>query len=127
MTLRKLFRPTWPQAFTLALIAAGATGYAAVLRYQAIEVAAVSLACDAGGTGWLCTGRKIALAFSQSGAFGGIALASAALNMIRPSVVLVAIGLLTAAFGLVLYNTATSAVAVALIALSLARPAPEPE
>ena len=102
-------------------------GYASLQRYTAIEVSAVSLACDAGRSDWLCLGRKVVLAFSQSSVFGVVAFASAALNLIRPSIVLVAIGILAAGFGLVLYNTSLSALAVALLALSLARGAPEPE
>lgn len=124
---RRTFRPTLAQGLGLALLVAGAIGYAALLRYRAIEVAAVALACDAGSSNWLCPGRKVVLAFSQSSAFGAIALGAAILNLLRPSIVLTGLALIAASFGLVLYNTATSAVAVALLAFSLARPSPEPE
>lgn len=124
---RDLFRPSWRAAGVLACLVAGAIAYAAALRYLAIEKSSVALACDAGASGWLCAGRRVVLAFSQSSAFGLIALGAAVLNLIRPSIVLTALALLSASFGLVLYNTATSAVAVGLLCLSLARPVPEPE
>ena len=59
--------------------------------------------------------------------FGFVALGAALLNLLRPSLVLCALALIAAGFGLVLYNAALSALAVALLILSLARPAPEPE
>lgn len=126
-TSRRLFTLSWRTLALLGVVAAAAIGYAAMLRYMAIEKSAVALACDGGSTYWMCGSRKIALAFSQSSAFGAIALAAALLNLLRPSPVPAGIALLFAGFGLVLYNTATSAVAVAIILLSLARPEPEPE
>ncbi len=124
---QELFRPNWKQAAILVALVAGSIAYAAALRYLAIEKSAVALACDAGASGWLCSGRKVVLAFSQTSAFGLIALGAAALNLMRPSIVLSAVALVAASFGLVLYNTATSAVAVGLLTLGLARPVPEPE
>jgi hypothetical protein len=123
----RLFRPSFNQIALLAGIAVCAVGYAMTLRYYAIEYSPVALACDSGGGYWICPSRKIALAFSQAGAFGIIAVAAAVLALLRPAVVFWAIGLLAAGFGLVLYNTASSALAVALLLFSLSRPAPEPE
>jgi hypothetical protein len=57
--------------------------------------------------------------------FGWVALIAAALNLLRPSIVLLAIGIAAAAFGIVLYNVNLSALAAALLVLSLARPASE--
>jgi hypothetical protein len=54
-------------------------------------------------------------------------LAAAVLNLVRPSIVLVAIGIAAAGFGLVLHNAALSGLAAALLILSLARPAPAAE
>ena len=51
----------------------------------------------------------------------------ALLNLLRPSLVLFAVALAAAGFGIVLYNIALSALAVGLLILSLARPAPEPD
>jgi hypothetical protein len=59
--------------------------------------------------------------------FGLLALAVAALNLLRPSLVLVALTLAVAAFGVVLHNVDLSALAVGVLILSLARPAPAPE
>lgn len=122
-----IWRPSVRQALVIAATTIGALGYAATLRYLAIEDSSVALTCDGGGSHWLCGSRKVALAFSQSSAFGAVALAAALLNLVRPSVVLVSAAILSAGFGLVLYNTATSAIAVAFLVLSLARSAPEPE
>jgi hypothetical protein len=44
------------------------------------------------------------------------------LNVVRPSIVLFAVALAASAFGIVLYNVPLSALAVALLILSLARP-----
>jgi hypothetical protein len=59
--------------------------------------------------------------------FGIVALAVAALNLLRPSLVLAAVALAAACFGVVLHNLDLSGIAVALLILSLARPAPAPE
>jgi hypothetical protein len=59
--------------------------------------------------------------------FGWIALGAALLNLVRPSIVLVALALAAAGFGLVLHNANLSALAVALLILSLARRASTPE
>jgi hypothetical protein len=56
-----------------------------------------------------------------------VALGAALLNLIRPSVVLCVVALVAAAFGIVLYNVTLSALAIAILILSLARAAPEPE
>jgi hypothetical protein len=56
--------------------------------------------------------------------FGGVALAVALLNLLRPSVVLVAVALAAAAFGVVLHNPDLAALAAGVLMLSLARPAP---
>ena len=52
------------------------------------------------------------------------ALAAALLNLLRPSIVLVAFTLAVAAFGVVLHNADLSSLAVGVLILSLARPAP---
>jgi hypothetical protein len=54
-----------------------------------------------------------------------VAFAAALLNLVRPSLVLVTVALAGAGFGLVLHNADLSGLAVALLILSLARPAPE--
>ena len=59
------------------------------------------------------------------GAFGWVALIAAGVQLWRPNVVAFATGLVFALLGLVLYNTRASALAVALLVLSLARPWPK--
>ena len=58
------------------------------------------------------------------GVFGWIALAAAALNLLRPSIFLMTIAIAAAGFGLVLHNADLAGLAAALLILSLARPAP---
>lgn len=124
---RALFKPTPRQTAVLAVTAGCALAFAMAMRYLAIENTPLGLACDAGDPDLLCATRKSVIVFSQASVFGLVALASAAMNLLRPSPVLCAVSLACAAMGLVLYNTPASAVAVAALALSLARPLPEPE
>jgi hypothetical protein len=53
-----------------------------------------------------------------------VALIASAIQLWRPNVVAFGIGLAFALLGLVLYNTRVSALAIALLVLSLARPWP---
>jgi hypothetical protein len=120
---RPLFLPTARQTNWLLVIGFLSVGYALYLRYTAIEVPVVALACQAGLETWLCFARKIATALFQHSVFGAIAVGAAVLNLLRPSIVLVAVALAAAAMGIVLYNATLSAFAIALLILSLARPA----
>jgi hypothetical protein len=119
----RLFLPTARQTNWLLTIGFFAVGEALYLRYLAIEYAPVSLACQAGLKSWLCTTfRSVIILFNHS-AFGWIALSAAGLNLLRPSIVWVSIALAAAGFGLVLHNADLSGLAVALLIMSLARPA----
>jgi len=109
----------------LAIIAALGLGYGFYLRYGLIEQSAIGIACESDGTGWLCATRRTAIALFTPQAFGITALGAAALNLLHPSVVFWAVAMLAAGAGIVLYNVALSALAIALLILSLARPAPE--
>ncbi len=124
---RQTYRPTAKQ--TVWLLAVGALAIAAALyvRYRIIEVSTVGLACDGGMQAWQCTVRKGATAMFNNSVFGYAALVIGALNLVHPSVVLLTLGLLTGGAGVVLYNGALSALGLALLILSLARPAPEPD
>jgi hypothetical protein len=124
---RPLFRPTLRQAALLAALTLAALCHAMIVRYFAMENTPVALACDADLQGWLCASRQLALVLHNPPIFGITALIVAVLNLVRPSVTLCAVGLIAAAYGLVIYNTPMSALAVALLCLCLARPAPEPE
>lgn len=123
----RLFLPSASQVNWLLAIGFLAVGQALYLRYLAIEYAPVALACQAGLDTWLCATFRLTIALFNHSAFGFLAVIAAALNLLRPSIVLVAVGLAAASFGLVLHNANLAGLAVALLILSLARPAPTPE
>jgi len=124
---RQPFLPTARQLNWLLAVGFLSLGEALYLRYLAIENSTVSLACQAGLDTWLCTAFRLTIVLFTYQVFGGAALAAALLNLLRPSVVLVAVALAAAAFGIVLHNADLSALAAGLLMLSLARPAPAPE
>jgi len=123
----QLFRPTARQTNWLLLLTLLSLGEALYLRYLAIEYAQVSLACQAGLDTWLCATFRLVIVLFNYSAFGWIALGAALLNLLRPSILLVAVALAATAFGLVLHNANLAGVAAALLMLSLARPAPAAE
>ncbi|TKT73336.1 hypothetical protein YH63_018970 [Afipia massiliensis] len=99
-------------------------GYALYLRYLAIEFAQVRLECDAGLQTMLCKTRLTMTYLFKNYVFGITALVVALLHVIRPSIVTLTIGLIAACFGVVLYNIGLSGVAIGLLILGFARPAP---
>jgi hypothetical protein len=119
----QLFLPTARQLNLLLIVGFLSLGYALYFRYLVIEQSTVGLACEAGLQTWLCSTRRIVLALFKHSVFGIAALAAAVMNLIRPSVLIFALGLAAAGFGLVLYNGGLSGLAVPLLILSLARPA----
>ena len=123
----KLFLPSARAINYLLIVGFCSIGYALYLRYMAIENTPVGLACGTGLNTWLCFSRKIAAALFDNSAFGIAALIIAAINLLRPSLLLFGLALATACFGVVLYNVNLSALAAALLVLSLARRAPEPD
>jgi|SRR5215510_11141468 len=122
-----LFLPTARQINVVLIVGFLSLGYALYFRYLVIEQSSVGLACEAGLSTWLCLTRRIVIALFGHSAFGIAAMAAAVLNLIRPSLLLFALGLAAAGFGLVLYNGGLSGLAVPLLILSLARPAPAAE
>lgn len=122
---RPLFRPTRRQAACLTALALAALTYGLGTRYWVIEQSAVGIACEGSGASWLCANRRAAIALFTPQAFGIAALGVALINLLRPSVVFWALALIAGGAGIVLYNTALSALAIALLILSLARPVPE--
>ena len=121
------FAPTARQTNWLLIIGFVSFGYALYLRYLVIEQALVGQACDSGLDTWLCLARLLVTRLFNHDVFGAIALGAAVLQLIRPSIALLAIALAATGFGIVLYNVGLSALAAALLILSLARPAGEPE
>ena len=123
---RRLFLPTAHQTNWLVVIAFLSLGEALYLRYQAMENSVVSIACQGGLGTWLCATFRLAIVLYNHQVFGGIALGVALLNLIRPSLILFAVALAAAAFGVVMHNADLSALAAGVLILSFARPAPTP-
>jgi hypothetical protein len=99
-------------------------GYALYLRYLAVEFSTVALACDAGLQTMICKIRLLITYLFRNSVFGLTALVIAVLHVMRPSIVLLTAGLVAAGFGIVLYNIALSGLAIGLLILGFARPAP---
>ena len=119
------FRLTPYQVQWLLIVGFMTVGYALYLRYLAIEFSTVALACDAGlHQTMLCKTRLLVTYLFRNSVFGIAALVIAALHLIRPSIVLLTGGLIAAGFGIVLYNIGLSGVAIGLLILGFARPAP---
>jgi len=122
--MRPLFLPTARQTNWLLIVGFLSLGQALYLRYMALENNTVALACQDGLQTWLCTTFRLTIVLFNFGVFGWAALIVAFLNLLRPSVVLVAAALAASAFGVVLHNADLAALAVGFLILSLARPAP---
>jgi hypothetical protein len=118
------FRLTPYQVQWVMLVGFVTVGYALYLRYFAIEFSTVALACDAGLQTVLCKSRTLMTSLFQNSVFGIAALVIAVLHIIRPSIVLLTGGLIAAGFGIVLYNIGLSGLAIGLLILGFARPAP---
>ena len=99
-------------------------GYALYVRYLAIEFSPVALACDAGTQTMLCKARALSTVLFKNSVFGITALVIAVLNLTRPSIVLLTVGLIAAGLGIVLYNVVPSGLAIGLFIMGFARPAP---
>ena len=124
---RRPFTPTARQLNVLLAVGFLSVGYALYLRYLAIEYSPVGLACQAGLQTWLCATRRVVTVLFNHSVFGWVALASALLHVLRPSMVLLVIALAATGFGIVLYNVGLSSVAASLLILALARPQPAEE
>src|SRR6195952_4534772 len=120
------FRLTPLQVQWLLIVGFVTVGYALYLRYLAIEFSSVALACDAGLPTVMCKTRILATYLFRNSVLGGVALVIALLHVIRPSIVLLTAGLIAAGFGIVLYNITLSGLAIGLLILGFARPAPAP-
>ena len=123
--MRATFRPTGPQAIVLAILTLGALGLALYVRYGVIQNSAIGVGCDYGPAAWFCPLRTGVIRAYSLGVFGWVSLAIATINLMRPSVAVLAAGLVVAAFGIVLYseNVLLAGIAVGLMVLAFARPA----
>src|SRR5258708_13533474 len=120
------FRLTPYQVQWLLVVGFVTVGYALYLRYLAIELSSVALACDAGLQTMLCKTRVLATTLFRNSVFGVVALIIATLHLIRPSIVLLTGGLIAAGFGIVLYNIRLSGVALRPVFFGFAPPPPPP-
>jgi hypothetical protein len=118
------FRLTPYQVQWLMVVGFVTLGYALYLRYLVVEFSTVALACDAGLQTLPCKARALSTVLFKNSVFGLTALVVAALNFIRPSIVLLTVGLIAACLGIVLYNIVLSGLAIGLFILGFARPAP---
>lgn len=118
------FRLTPYQVQFLLVVGFVTVGYALYLRYLAVEFSTVALACDAGLQSMLCKTRALATYLFKNSVFGITAMIIAVLHVMRPSILLLTLGLIAAGSGIVLYNIALSGIAIGLLILGFARPAP---
>ena len=118
------FRLTPYQVQFLLVVGFVTVGYALYLRYLAVELSTVALACDAGLQSMLCKSRTLATYLFKNSVFGITAVVIAVLHVMRPSIVLLTGGLIAAGLGIVLYNIVLSGLAIGLLILGFARPAP---
>ena len=118
------FRLSPYQVQWLLIVGFVTVGYALYLRYLAIELSSVALACDAGLQTLACKSRVVATTLFKNSVFGATALVIAVLHVMRPSIVLLTGGLIAAGLGIVLYNIVLSGLAIGLLILGFARPAP---
>jgi hypothetical protein len=118
------FRLTPYQVQFLLVVGFVTVGYALYLRYLAVEFSTVALACDAGLQTMLCKSRALATYLFKNSVFGIVALIVATLHVMRPSIATLTVGLIAAGFGIVLYNVVLSGIAIGLLILGFARPAP---
>jgi hypothetical protein len=121
---KKPFRLTPYQVQFLLVVGFVTVGCALYVRYLAIEFSQVALACDAGLQTLVCKSRSVATVLFKNSVFGIVALVVATLNLMRPSIVLLTVGLIAAGLGIVLYNVVLSGLAIGLLILGFARPAP---
>jgi hypothetical protein len=123
----KLFFPSARATNYLLIVGFCSLGYALYIRYLAIEQSTVGLACAAGLDTWLCLSRRIVVTLFENSVFGWAALIVAAVNLLRPTLLVFAVALCLACLGVVLYNSGLSSLAFGLLILSFARRSPEPD
>ncbi|MFG1358113.1 hypothetical protein [Xanthobacter pseudotagetidis] len=119
-----LFRPGPRTLNWLIPLGMGTVGWALYIRYLVLEPALVRLACEAGLESAQCYTRTAVLALYNWDVFGAIALAAAAVQLIRPSLPAFAVALAFSGLALVFHNELAGALAAMALMLSFARPGP---
>src|SRR5260221_11225695 len=94
------FRLTPYQVQWLLIVGFVTVGYALYLRYLAIELSTMALACHAGLKTMLCKTRLLATTLFPNSVFRVVALIIATLPLIRPSLVWLTGGLSPAGLGI---------------------------
>ena len=122
MAERRPFLPTARKTNWLLIVGFISFGYALYIRYLIIEQARVGIACGADPGTWVCWTRAAAIPLFRNSIFGGVAVGLALLHLLRPSLMLFIPALMASAFGIVLYNSGLSALAITLLVLAFARP-----
>ena len=125
--MKPRFVPTPRQTNWLLCVGFLSLGWGLWLRYRALEFSDVALACQAGLDTWLCGTFRAVIVLYNHHVFGAVAVGAALINLLRPSLPIFAMSLAAGAFGIVMHNPSLSALAGALLTVSLARPAPAPE
>jgi hypothetical protein len=120
----KLFLPSRRAGALLAALGVVALSAALYLRYAIIQNSTIGVACEAGEVSVLCQLRLGVISMFAQDCFGWVGMIAACIQLWRPNIVVFGTGLIFALMGLVLYNTRASALAIALLVLSLARPSP---
>ena len=120
----KLFLPSWRAGTLLGALGVVALSAALYLRYAIIQNSTIGVACEAGEVSVLCQLRLGVISMFAQDCFGWVGMIAACIQLWRPNIVVFGTGLIFALMGLVLYNTRASALAIALLVLSLARPSP---
>ena len=118
------FRLTPYQVQWLLIVGFVSVGCALYMRYLGIESSPVGLACDAGLQTMMCKARLVTTSLFRNSVFGVTALVIATLHVMRPSIVLMTGAVIAAGLGIVLYNIVLSGLAIGLLILGFARPAP---
>jgi len=122
-TMHNCYSPTARQMNWLIAIGFGSVFYACYLRHLVIQYTPVFLACQGGLKTWLCASLDLGVLLFSHGVFGAVAVGAALLHFLRPALLLFALGLSAAGFGLVMQNGGMAGLAAGLLVLSLARPA----
>ena len=77
--------------------------------------------CRQGSSHWLCLVRSAATFSYEYALLGSFAVLAAAVNLVRPSYLALAVAIVAATVGAVLYNVGGAGIAITMLILSLAR------
>lgn len=124
---RSTWRPRLRDLAVLVVVGGTALTLALYMRYGLVEPPSVGLVCDAGALTGTCIVRRVFIGIFVNDGFGIVALLAALLALLRPSVVMVAVGLAAGLLGAVLYNAGLATLGLSFLPLILARTASPPE